>query len=128
MLPNDQDGVPYLTTKPVMPGETHLYKFKISQNGTYWYHSHQGLQEQIGMNGILVFKKRETQSNLHFDAEIPVLLGEWSDENPKNIMRRLHMGNTDWYAIKKNAVQSYAEAIKSGNFGTKLLNEWKPWT
>jgi FtsP/CotA-like multicopper oxidase with cupredoxin domain len=35
MLPNDQDGVPYLTTKPVMPGETHLYKFKISQNGTY---------------------------------------------------------------------------------------------
>ena len=125
MLPNDQDGVPYLTTKPVMPGETHLYKFKISQNGTYWYHSHQGLQEQIGMNGILVFKKRETQSNLHFDAEIPVLLGEWSDENPKNIMRRLHMGNTDWYAIKKNAVQSYAEAIKSGNFGTKLLNEWK---
>jgi hypothetical protein len=35
------------------------------------------------------------------------------------IARRLHMANTDWYAIKKNAVQSYWEAIKSGNFGTK---------
>ena len=125
MLPNEQDGVPYLTTKPVLPGETHLYRFKISQNGTYWYHSHQGLQEQIGMNGILIFKKRETQSEPNVNAEIPVLLGDWSDENPKNIMRRLHMGNTDWYAIKKNAVQSYSEAIKSGNFGTKLLNEWK---
>ena len=38
ILPNEQDGVPNLTTKPVKPGETHLYKFKISQNGTYWYH------------------------------------------------------------------------------------------
>ena len=125
ILPNEQDGVPYLTTKPVLPGETHLYKFKISQNGTYWYHSHQGLQEQIGMNGLLVFKKRDSQKDLQFDADLPVLLGEWSDENPHNIMRRLHMGNTDWYAIKKNSVQSYAEAIQSGNFTTKLLNEWK---
>ncbi len=126
ILPNEQDGVPYLTTKPVMPGETHLYKFKISQNGTYWYHSHQGVQEQIGMNGILIFKKREGQeSNHNYSAEIPVLLGEWSDENPKNIMRRLHMGNTDWYAVKKNAVQSYWEAIKAKSFGVKLLNEWK---
>ncbi len=126
ILPNEQDGVPYLTTKPVLPGETHLYKFKVSQNGTYWYHSHQGVQEQIGMNGILIFKKREGQeSNKNYAAEIPVLLGEWSDENPKNIMRRLHMGNTDWYAVKKNAVQSYWEAIKAKRFGTKLLNEGK---
>lgn len=125
MLPNEQDGVPYLTTKPVKPGETHLYKFKISQNGTYWYHSHQGVQEQIGMNGILVFNKRIGQPKTEYSAEIPVLLGEWSDENPKEIMRRLHMANTDWYAIKKKATQSYSEAIKSGNFGTKLLNEWK---
>lgn len=126
ILPNEQDGVPYLTTQPVMPGETHLYKFKISQNGTYWYHSHQGVQEQIGMNGILVFRKREGQDHhVEYAKEIPVLLGEWSDENPKNIMRRLHMGNTDWYAIKKNAVQSYGEAIKAGKFSTKLLNEWK---
>ncbi len=63
ILPNEHDGVPYLTTKPVKPGETHLYKFKISQNGTYWYHSHEALQEQIGMNGILVFKKRRRAQN-----------------------------------------------------------------
>lgn len=61
ILPNEMDGVPYLTTKEVKPGETHLYKFRVSQNGTYWYHSHEGVQEQIGMNGILVFKKRENQ-------------------------------------------------------------------
>jgi CopA family copper-resistance protein len=125
ILPNEHDGVPYLTTKPVKPGETHLYTFKISQNGTYWYHSHEGLQEQIGMNGILVFNKREGDPKVNYTKEIPVLLGDWSDEDPMQIARRLHMANTDWYAIKKNAVQSYWEAIKSGNFGTKALNEWK---
>nr|UVT37994.1 hypothetical protein cemc6_00025 [uncultured bacterium] len=125
ILPNEHDGVPYLTTKPVKPGETHLYKFRISQNGTYWYHSHEALQEQIGMNGILVFKKREGEPKTTYNAEIPVLLGDWSDDDPMQIARRLHMANTDWYAVKKNAVQSYWEAIKSGNFGTKVLNEWK---
>lgn len=125
ILPNEMDGVPYLTTKEVKPGETHLYKFRVSQNGTYWYHSHQGVQEQIGMNGVLVFSPREGQPKKDFAADIPVLLGEWTDEDPKQIMRRLHMDQTDWYAIKKGTVQSYSEAVKAGHFGTKLLNEWK---
>ncbi|TXF74855.1 multicopper oxidase domain-containing protein [Chryseobacterium sp.] len=125
ILPNEMDGVPYLTTKEVKPGETHLYKFRISQNGTYWYHSHEGTQEQIGMNGVLVFNKRDSQPSKKFAADIPVILGEWTDENPKQIMRRLHMDRGDYWAIKKGTVQSYSEAIGKGHFGTKLLNEWK---
>ncbi|WP_313502040.1 multicopper oxidase domain-containing protein [Kaistella carnis] len=125
ILPNEMDGVPYLTTKEVKPGETHLYKFSISQNGTYWCHSHEGTQEQIGMNGILVFQKREDQPDKKFDADIPVLLGEWTDENPKQIMRKLHMDQGNYWAVKKGTVQSYSEAVKVGHFGTKLLNEWK---
>ena len=57
-LPNRFDGVPNLTTAPIPPGATHLYKFAIVQNGTYWYHSHTMLQEQSGMYGALVFKKK----------------------------------------------------------------------
>jgi FtsP/CotA-like multicopper oxidase with cupredoxin domain len=125
ILPNEMDGVPYLTTKEVKPGETHLYKFKVSQNGTYWYHSHEGTQEQIGMSGILVFKKRDSQPGKIFAADIPVLLGDWAVENPNQIMRRLHMDQTDWWAIKKGTVQSYSEAIGKKHFKTKLLNEWK---
>ncbi|WP_027376613.1 multicopper oxidase domain-containing protein [Kaistella palustris] len=125
ILPNEMDGVPYLTTKEVRPGETHLYKFRVSQNGTYWYHSHEGLQEQIGMNGMLVFRKRDTQPEDKVEADIPVLLGEWTDENPKEVMRRLHMDQTDWYNIRKGTVQSYSEAIKAGHLKTKLINEWK---
>src|SRR5215204_1028966 len=59
ILPNRFDGVPYLTTAKIAPGETHLYKFPVVQNGTYWYHSHTTLQEQAGMYGTLIFKKRE---------------------------------------------------------------------
>ena len=58
-LPNKEDGVPYLTQMPIEPNTTHIYRFPIIQNGTHWYHSHSGLQEQIGMYGSLILKKRE---------------------------------------------------------------------
>ena len=58
-LPNRFDGVPNLTTAPIPAGTTHLYKFPIKQHGTHWYHSHTGFQEQAGMYGALILKKRE---------------------------------------------------------------------
>ncbi|NAW50050.1 multicopper oxidase domain-containing protein [Elizabethkingia argentiflava] len=126
MLENKEDGIPFLTQKPIKPGETYIYRFKVSQNGTYWYHSHQGLQEQMGMYGLLIFRKRgEPQTPQHIKADIPVMLSEWTDEHPHQVMRKLQMGVAQWYGIKKNSVQSYAEAIASGNFFTKLKNEWK---
>ncbi len=125
ILPNYADGVPYLTTKRIGPGETHLYKFAVVQNGTYWYHSHSGLQEQVGMYGALVFKKREEQAKTNlFNAEYTLVLSEWTNEDPDQVQRRLRSGS-DWYAIKKGSVQSYAEAIKADAFGTKIENEWK---
>ena len=144
ILPNRFDGVPYLTTARVGPGETHLYKFPVVQNGTYWYHSHSKLQEQAGMYGALIFNKREQpqmdeeikssssmkmpvhhpEGSNSFNAEYTIVLSEWTDEKPYEVQRRLRSAN-DWYAIKKGSVQSYSEAIKSGHFKTKLLNEWK---
>lgn len=53
-LPNKEDGVPNLTQMPIKPNTTHLYRFPIIQHGTHWYHSHTGLQEQIGMYGNFV--------------------------------------------------------------------------
>ncbi len=57
-LPNKEDGVPFLTQMPIEPNTTHIYRFKIKQHGTHWYHSHSGLQEQIGMYGSLILKKK----------------------------------------------------------------------
>ena len=57
-LPNKEDGVPYLTQMPIEPNTEFVYRFPIIQNGTHWYHSHSGLQEQIGMYGSLILKKK----------------------------------------------------------------------
>ncbi len=123
ILPNQYDGVPFLTTQPIERGKTHLFKFPIVQNGTYWYHSHQELQEQSGMYGSLIFHKRN-ESEM---KEFPMILSDWTDTNPKEVNRSLH-NQTDWFSIQKGTTQSYAEAIRSGNFKTKLANEWKRMT
>ncbi len=127
-LPNKEDGVPWLTQKPIPPKSTYTYRFPIIQNGTHWYHSHSGLQEQIGMYGSIILKKRTDDPTFRKGIddlqEVPIILSEWTNLNPKNIQRMLANAN-DYSAIKKGSTQSYWEAIKEGHFGTKLGNEWK---
>lgn len=124
-LPNKEDGVPNLTQMPIEPNTTHLYKFPIVQHGTHWYHSHSGLQEQIGMYGAFVMEKRAGfRKGIDDLPTVPIVLSEWTDRNPDNVHRMLHNA-TDWFAIKKGTTQSYAEAIKQGHFMTKIANEWK---
>ena len=127
-LPNKEDGVPYLTQMPIAPHTTHKYSFPIVQNGTHWYHSHSGLQEQIGMYGALILKKKESDPTFRKGIDdlltLPVVLSEWTDYNPDNVHRMLHNAS-DWFAIKKGTTQSYAEASRKGHFKTKLNNEWK---
>lgn len=119
-LPNRMDGVPFLTQMPIKPGATYLYKFPIVQHGTHWYHSHTGLQEQIGMYGAFIMNKRK-----EWDIPtIPVVISEWTDMKPEEVHRSLKAA-TDWFAIQKGSTQSYSEAIKKGHLKTKLTNEWK---
>jgi CopA family copper-resistance protein len=127
-LPNKEDGVPNLTQMPIQPGTTHKYTFPIIQNGTHWYHSHSGLQEQIGMYGMFIMNKKENDPTFRKGIDdlptVPLILSEWTDLKPENVHRMLHNAS-DWFAIKKGSTQSYSEAIKQGHFKTKLGNEWK---
>lgn len=120
ILPNEQDGVPYLTTAPIKELSTHVFRFPIVQQGTYWYHSHTMLQEQSGMYGAIVIHPKKPVKEL----EEVVLLSDWINENPNQVERSLHYA-TDWYAIKKGATQNYLQAIKEKKFGVKVKNEWK---
>jgi FtsP/CotA-like multicopper oxidase with cupredoxin domain len=127
-LPNKEDGVPYLTQMPIEPGTEHVYRFPIIQSGTHWYHSHSGLQEQIGMYGSLILKKKlddpTFRKGIDDIPQVSIILSEWTDYKPENVHRMLHNAS-DWFAIKKGTTQSYAEAIREGHFKTKIGNEWK---
>jgi CopA family copper-resistance protein len=127
-LPNKEDGVPNLTQMPIKPHTTHKYTFPIIQHGTHWYHSHTGLQEQIGMYGSFVMNKRNEDPTFREGIDdlptVPIILSEWTDMKPENVHRMLHNA-TDWFAIQKGTTQSYSEAIKAGHFKTKIANEWK---
>jgi len=120
ILPNEQDGVPYLTTAPIAPMSEHVFRFPIVQSGTYWYHSHTMLQEQIGLYGAFIIHKKEEPRY----SEYTMVLSDWTDEKPEQVERSLHQA-TDWYGIRKGAVQSYSEAIAKGHLGTKFTNEFK---
>ena len=121
ILPNDQDGVPYITTMPIRANSSFTYEFPIVQSGTYWYHSHTGLQEQRGVYGALVFHPKKQLYN--YDKEYIVVFSDWTDENPDQVLRNLKKED-DYYALKKDNVQSWYKVIKYGAFWKRIKQEW----
>ncbi|SHF42687.1 hypothetical protein SAMN05444483_10163 [Salegentibacter echinorum] len=117
ILPNFFDGVPYLTTPPIKPGTTFKYEFEIKQHGTYWYHSHTMLQEQSGVFGSLVIHPKE--KTLEYDKELVLVLSDWTNEKPKDVLRFLKRG-TEWYNIKKGTATPLNQVIKRGALGAQL--------
>lgn len=117
LLPNFQDGVPYLTTPPIKPGTTFTYTFPLKQAGTYWYHSHTMLQEQSGVYGSMVIHPKE--ENLEYDKELVLLISDWTDEKPKDVLRTLKRG-TEWYNIKKGTSTPLNQVIAKGAFMAQL--------
>lgn len=122
LLPNEEDGVPYLTTAPIKAGQTHTFKFPLIQTGTYWYHSHSMLQEQSGIYGSIVIHPSEWSESASMKEHV-IMLSDWTDENPHEVMRNLKRG-MDYYAIKKNSVQSWGEALAKGYLKDRTKTEW----
>lgn len=121
LLPPLEDGVAYVNTPPIFSGQSRLFKFKIRQHGTYWYHSHTMLQEQKGVFGaIVIHPKKEL---IKADKEIVAILSDWSDENADQILRNLRKDG-DFYLYKKNSMRSYFGALQAGGLKNQLKNEW----
>lgn len=121
LLPPEEDGVAYLNTPPIFSGQSRVFKFKIRQNGTYWYHSHTNVQEQKGVLGAIVIHPKVPK--IKVDKDLVVVLSDWSDENPVNILKNLRKDG-DFYLFKKNSMRSYFGAIRSGGLKNQLMNEW----
>ncbi|RCV91444.1 copper resistance system multicopper oxidase [Vreelandella rituensis] len=88
LLPFNMDGVPGISFAGIPAGETFTYRFPVRQNGTYWYHSHSGFQEQRGHYGQLIIEPAQNDP-VDYDAEYTVVLSDWTFENPHNVFRNL---------------------------------------
>ena len=121
LLPNFYDGVPYLNTPPIAPGETFTYEFALNQSGTYWYHSHTMLQEQAGVYGSFVIEPKE--KTLAYDSDLVIVFSDWTNDKPMNVLRNLKRGN-EWMGIKKGTATPLNQVIKRGALGAQI-NFWK---
>lgn len=90
VLPTSMDGVPYVTQYPIPPNGTMTYKFPLKQSGTYWMHSHFGLQEQTLNSAPLILQSEEQKAKA--DEQYVVLLSDFSFKPPGQILKELKAG------------------------------------
>ena len=88
LVPFLMDGVPGLTFPGIKPGETFTYEFPLIQSGTYWYHSHSGLQEPMGHYGPLIIDPAGPDP-IAFDREHVVMLSDYSPQHPHVLMQKM---------------------------------------
>ncbi|WP_062768519.1 copper resistance system multicopper oxidase [Sphingopyxis terrae] len=88
ILPFQMDGVPGVSFPGIKPCSTFVYEFPVVQAGTYWYHSHSGLQEQLGHYGPIVIDPKDVDP-IGYDREHVIVLSDHSRLSPEAIFRKL---------------------------------------
>ena len=88
LLPWQMDGVPGVSFDGIAPGATFTYQFPLKQSGTYWYHSHSGLQEQSGHYGPIIIDPREPEP-FTYEREYVIVLSDWTFESPERVFHKL---------------------------------------
>ncbi len=88
IIPSEMDGVPGISFPGIKPGETFTYRFPVRQNGTYWYHSHSGFQEQLGHYGPIIIEPAGADP-VSYDREHVVQLSDWTFENPRRVLSKM---------------------------------------
>ncbi len=105
LLPFEMDGVPGVSFTGIKAGETFSYRFPVRQSGTYWYHSHTGLQEQLGQYGPLIIDPAAADP-IAYDREYVVVLSDWTFENPYKIMAKLKK-MSDYYNFQQRTAGEF---------------------
>ena len=124
LLPANMDGVPGLSFHGIRPGETYVYRFKVRQGGTYWYHSHSGFQEQRGLYGPLIIDPLET-APFEYDREHVVMLSDWTDESPERVFAKLKK-RSDYYNYNQRTVGDFLKDVRTVGF-TRAVADRKMW-
>jgi CopA family copper-resistance protein len=112
ILPSSQDGVPGISDgfQGIDAGGTHQYRFPLVQAGTYWYHSHSGLQEQSGIYGSIVIDPA-TPEPFGYDRDYIVQLSDWTDETPSHVIANLKR-DPGYYNYNKRTLASLVGELR----------------
>jgi len=124
ILPANMDGVPGLSFHGIAPDGMYEYKFDVNQNGTYWYHSHSGLQEQAGVYGALVIDAKDPEP-FSYDRDYVVLLSDWTDENPDRVLAKLKK-QSDYYNYHKRTVGDFIDDVSEMGWSAAIA-DCKMW-
>ena len=114
LLPFAMDGVPGISFKGIPPGATFTYRFKVKQTGTYWYHSHSGMQEQTGMYGAIVIEAAGGET-IQADRDYVVQLSDWTDEDPMRVFAKLKI-QSDYYNFNQPTVVDFFRDVSRDGF------------
>ena len=142
-LRNDADGVPMLTQDDIEPGRQFTQSFKAPHPGTYWYHSHTGLQQDEGMMGPLIID--DPYEPLSYDEEWVLFLDDWSvglgnspEENLKWLqqnstgghsgMGMMNNSSTGAYGLGASDLEYPAFLVNGKSYGQPEQKKFKPGT
>ena len=120
IVPFVMDGVPGISFDGIEPGTTHTYRFPTQQSGTYWYHSHSGLQEQEGLYGAIIIDPREPEP-YSYDREYIVVLSDWHDSPAEEILANL-VRQPDYYNQRRQTLATFLNDVKEKGFRAALAN------
>jgi len=128
LVPAGMDGVPAFSFPGVKPGETFTYHYRVKQSGTYWYHSHSGGQEPKGLYGPLVIDPAGSDP-VHADRDYVVMLSEWSDEDPDEIMGNLKKESDYYNSSRPTLVGFFRDLFNPPKGSTRgaVVNERLMW-
>jgi CopA family copper-resistance protein len=110
IVPADMDGVPGLSFEGIPSGGAYVYRFKVNQYGTYWYHSHSRFQEQTGLYGPIVIERRGGERH-PADRQYVILLADWTDADPERIFATLKK-RSDYFNFGKRTVGDFFDDVR----------------
>ncbi len=114
LLPFHMDGVPGVSFPGIKPGKTFTYEFPLMQAGTYWYHSHSGLQEQLGHYGPIIIEPKDADP-VAFDREYVIVLSDWTFEDPHRVYAKLKK-MSDNYNFQQQTVDDFLDDAQKEGF------------
>ncbi|HSH30455.1 MAG TPA: multicopper oxidase domain-containing protein, partial [Thiohalobacter sp.] len=126
LLPFNMDGVPGISFPGIPANTTFTYRYPVRQNGTYWYHSHTGLQEQLGHYGQLIIEPADPDP-VAYDLEYSIVLSDWTFEDPHRVLWKLKTME-GYYNFQRPTLANLADQMQATGMSlSEVLGKRLAW-